>query len=136
MPGASSPDIDTLRNTQFKVDPTIGFRAGSAKRRLENSYNNPLGGYTTPQIRDAQLRSGERSIDEQAGMESRAGQYDVNNQTFQKNAYLAGLTAPPLVQTGTSGTQTGSYKTPFSAKIMPLLMQAGQTAGQIATAGG
>ena len=65
-------------------------------------------------------------------MESRAGQYDVNNQTYQKNAYLAGLTAPPLVQTGTSGTQTGAYKTPFSAKIMPMLQQGAQTAAMFA----
>lgn len=83
-----------------------------------------MGGYTTPQIRDATLRSGERDIDQQAGMESRAGQYDVNAQTYQKNAYLAGLTAPPLVQTGQSGTQIGAYKTPFSAKIMPMLQGA------------
>ena len=85
---------------------------------------NPAGGYTTPQMRDAITRTGERNIDQTAGMESRAGQYDVNNQTFQKNAYLASLTAPPLVQTGQSGTQTGAQKTPFSAKIMPMIQGA------------
>lgn len=136
MPGASSPDIDTLRSTQFKVDPTIGFRAGSAKRRLDNSFINPLGGYSTPQRDEAIRRSASRDIDMQAGMESRAGQYDVNNQTYGKNAYLAGLTAPPLVQTGTSGTYQDKFKTPFSAKIMPAMMQAAQTAGQFAGAGG
>jgi len=121
QPGASSADIDALRGTNFQVDPTIGFRAGEAKSQLRRSFINPAGGYTTPQMRDAITRSGERSIDQTAGQESRAGQYDVNNQNYQKNAYLAALTAPPLVQTGSSGTQTGSYKTPFSAKIMPAL---------------
>lgn len=69
-------------------------------------------------------------------MEARAGQYDVNNQTYQKNAYLAGLTAPPLVQTGQSGTTTEKFKTPFSAKIMPALQSAATAAAGMSGGGG
>lgn len=122
LPGASSPDIDTLRGTQFKVDPTIGFRQAAGKRQLERTLNSPTGGYRTAAMRDALQLEGERELGQQAGMESRAGQYDVNNQTYGKNLAVAGLTAPPLVQSGSTGTQVEKNKTPFSAKIMPSLM--------------
>lgn len=131
MPGASSPDIDTLRNQQFQVDPTIPYAAAASRNRLNASFINPAGGYTTPQIRDAQLHAGNRDIDQQASMATRAGQYDVNNQNYQKNAYLAALTAPPLVQSGSSGTQSQTYKTPFSSKILPMA----QSAASVAAAG-
>jgi hypothetical protein len=131
LPGASSPDIDTLRNTQFRVDPTIAFRQAAGQRQLQRTLDNPAGGYRTPAMRDALLLQGQRELGEQAGMESRAGQYDVNNQTYGKNLAVAGLTAPPLVQSGSSYTGTEKYKTPFSAKIMPAI----QTGAQIAAMG-
>jgi len=129
MPGAESPDIQTLRGTQFQIDPTIGFRSGAAKRQLSNTFLNPMGGYTTPQIRDATLRAGYRDIDQQAAEQARAGAYDVNQQNFQKNAYLASLTAPPLVQTGMTGQVKSTEKQPFSGKIMPMLQGAAMAAG-------
>ncbi len=63
-----------------------------------------MGGYATPQIRDAVLRSGERGLAQQAGMETRAGQYDVNRQNMAQNLALAGLTRGEN-QTGTSTGQ-------------------------------
>src|ERR1041384_8383540 len=124
MPGATSPDIDALRATHFQVDPTIVYRVGGAIRRQQNQFNNPAGGYTTPQMRDAIGRSQERELMQEGGAQFRAGAHDVNSQNFQKNAYLASLTAPPLVQTG--GSTTEKYKTPFSAKILPAIQAGAQ----------
>jgi hypothetical protein len=134
MPGAESPDIQTLRGTQFQMDPSIPYRAAAAKRNLYNTYQNPTGGYTTPAMQDMALRAGNRQIDEQAAQQARVGQYDVNQQNFQKNAYLASLTAPPLVQTGGTYNQNQVQKTPFSAKIMPA-MQQGAMGAMMAAAG-
>lgn len=131
MPGASSPDIDRLRDTQFQADPTIGYRAASSRNRLNASNLNPAGGYTTPQIQEARRNAANRDIDEQAAMAGRAGQYDVNNLNMGKMQFLAGLTAPPLVQSGSTSTGTEKFKTPFSAKIMPAM----QSAAQMAAAG-
>jgi hypothetical protein len=133
MPGASSPDIDTLRSSKFSVDPTIGFRAGESKRRLGNTFINPLGGYSTPQRDEAIRRAGERGIDERTGMETRAGQFDVNRLNLGKQQFLAGLTAPPLVQSGSSSTD--KFKTPFSAKIMPALQTGAQVAANMGAGG-
>ena len=124
-------DIDRLRNTQFQIDPTIGYRAGAAKRQLGQSFINPLGGYSTPQRDEAIRRSMGRQIDEDAATQFRAGQYDVNNQNYSRNLAVAGLTAPPLVQSGSSYTGQEKFKTPFSAKIMPALQQGAQTAAMM-----
>ncbi len=65
-----------------------------------------MGGYATPQIRDAVLRSGERGLAQQAGEQTRAGQYDVNQQNMGNRLALAGLTRG----TDTTGTSTSTGK--------------------------
>ena len=50
----------------------------------------------------------ERGIDEQAGMESRAGAFDVNQSRMGQLGSLAALMAPRLVQSGSSGTSAGN----------------------------
>jgi len=64
-----------------------------------------MGGYATPQIRDAVLRSGQRELAQQAGEQARMGQYDVNRLNQAKNLELAGLTRG--VDQTSSGTSTG-----------------------------
>ena len=104
----SNQYIDAFANYHPQVDPTIGFRAGEAKRRLSNSFLNPLGGFSTPQRDEAIRRAGERTIDEQAGMETRAGQYDVNQSRMGQLGSLATLMSPRIVQTGATGSSSGS----------------------------
>lgn len=140
LPGASSPDIDALRSAKYEVDPNIAYRGASSRARLNKLYNNPAGGFVTPQMRDRLIAQGGREIDQDSAMASRAGQFDVNNLNMQKGQFLAGLTAPPLVNTGasgtssgtTSGTSTDKFKTPFSAKIMPALQTGAQVAAAVA----
>jgi len=103
---------------------------------MKDSFNNPAGSYTTRAMREAIQRSQERELMQEGGAQFRAGAHDVNNQNYQKNAFLASLTAPPLVQTGQSGTQTQKMKTPFSAKILPALMGGVQGYAALSGAGG
>jgi hypothetical protein len=67
-----------------------------------------MGGYTTPQIRDAIRRSGQRELMQQAGEQAREGQFDVNRLNQSKDLALAGLTRPILTQTGSNSTQQSS----------------------------
>src|ERR1043165_6113583 len=90
----SNPYTDKSANFEPQVDPTIGYRAGAAKRQLDNSFINPLGGYSTPQRDEAIRRSMDRGIDEQAGIESRAGAFDVNQSKMGQLGSLAALMAP------------------------------------------
>lgn len=100
----SNQYIEALAGYQPQRDPSIGYRAGSAKRRLDQSFINPLGGYSTPQRDEAIRRSAERGINEQAGMEMRAGQYDVNQQRMGQLGSLAALMSPRIVEQSRTGT--------------------------------
>lgn len=100
----SNQYIDAFAGYKPQVDPTIGFRAGEAKRRLSNSFLNPLGGFSTPQRDEAIRRAAERGIDEQAGVETRAGMYDVNQQRGGQLGSLAALMSPRIVEKSRTGT--------------------------------
>jgi hypothetical protein len=125
-------DISAYRDYRPEVDPTIGFRAGSAKRQLANSFINPLGGASTPQRDEAIRRSMSRGIDEQAGMESRAGAYDVNQQRAGQLGSLAALTAPRLVQQSSSGTSSGTNNTSMGNNLFGDILGIGQGAASTA----
>jgi hypothetical protein len=62
-------------------------------------------------MRDAITRGEGRDADQEAAMESRAGQYDVNQQIGAQKGSLAALMAPRIVQTGSSGTSSGMSDT-------------------------
>lgn len=110
QPGASSPDIDALRNQKFQIDPSIGFRLGEKERQLEDSMVSPTGGYVTPQIRDAILRSGRRDLMQQAGQQTREGAFDQNKLNYSRNLAVADMTKPVLTQTSSSSSGTGAVR--------------------------
>ena len=87
-----TPDIIAARTNRAQIDPSIGARLGEKERQLASTFNNPTGGYVTPQIRDAVMRSGQRELMQQAGEQAREGQFDVNRLNQSKDLALAGLT--------------------------------------------
>lgn len=101
-------DISALRSHKFRIDPSIGYRIGGAVRRMRDTFQNPFGPNTTPQIRAATERSQERELMQEGGAQARAGAYDVNNQEYGQKLAVAGMTAPRLVQSGQKGTASGS----------------------------
>jgi hypothetical protein len=125
-PAANTPDINRLRDQQFQVDPSIGYRVGGAIRRMQSSFNNPLGGYATPAMKDAIMRTNERQLLESGSQAMREGQQDVNQMDYSRNALLAGLTQPTTQtgqsnQSGTSsqtGNITGSTSQPLLGSII------------------
>ncbi len=109
-----TPDIQAYRQWQPQTDPTIPYAAASAHERLHSSFDNPLGGYATPAMRDAIQRSGDRQIDQNASQAFRTSAYDVNQQKAGQLGNLASLTRG-VNTTGTSigtgnmsGTGTGT----------------------------
>lgn len=108
LPGASSPDIDKLREAKFDIDPGLSAEYGKARSDLNKSFQQPLGAYLSPQVRDAQMRSGNERLNRDEAEAMRKGQYDVNNMKYGRDVTVAGMTAPPLVQTGSSSSGTGT----------------------------
>ncbi len=104
----NTPDIDALRNYKAQVDPSISHRYGSALRRIKDTFQNPLGGFATPAMKDAITRSNERELAQSAGQEFREGQFDVNRMDLGRLSGLAELTAPRTVQSNETSTGTSS----------------------------
>lgn len=101
-------DVEALRNFKFTADPRIGYTYGNARNQAANSFNNPLGGAYSPQMRDQILRSTLSDLGQkEAQAYSEANQGLQGLQLGQKSA-VAAMTAPRLTQTGSSGTGSGS----------------------------
>lgn len=108
-PQTNSADIQQLRGmvaNPNEVDPTIAYGYARARQDSDNSFRNPLGAYTTPAVRDAAGRSAGRAINQEAAVATSAGRREAQDRAFQQQSYIAGLTAPPVVQTGGSSTGT------------------------------
>lgn len=102
----NTADMTAVRDHKPQADPSIPHAFGRAKANLQGSFNNPLGAATTPAVREATLRAGEQELDQAQGQAERESFNDVNQQELQKKLALAGLTAPRIVQSGSSGTST------------------------------
>lgn len=116
----STPDIERARNDSAQIDPSIGYRLGEKERQLDESLASPTGGFITPQIRDAIKRSNMREMQQEAGAETRAGQFDVNRLNQSRNLALAGLTRPILTQTGSTSSGKGTVSqgmNPFATAV-------------------
>lgn len=108
-PQTNSADIQALRGmvaNPNEVDPTIAYGYARRRQDLDNSYQNPLGAYTSPAVRDAAGRSAGRGLNMEAAVATSAGRREAQDRAFQQQSYIAGLTAPPVVQTGGSSTGT------------------------------
>lgn len=99
-------DVKAFRAFRPEIDPTIGFRQGEQVRELKRSLNNPLGSYTTPEMREQQFRRGNEQIASNAGMEQRAGQFDQNRLRLGQLSDLSGLTKPVFANTKDFGFQS------------------------------
>lgn len=137
-----SEDIKALRGYKEQIDPSIAHSYSRRQTNLKNSFNNPLGQYTTPAMRDATQRSHEGELEQEYGQAQRQGYSDMQGRTGQRLAGLAGLTAPTMVQTGGSSSGSGTYSgtgsstgsTTQSEPLLPSLLGGAASVGAAALA--
>ena len=103
-----SADITAFRNYRPQADQGISSQAAASRNRLNSSFVNPLGANYSPVMRDQIMRAGNRDIDQTESQAFRAGAYDVSQQRAGQLGSLAALTAPRLVQRGSTSSGTGS----------------------------
>lgn len=78
-----------------------------AGQQLDRSYTNPLGAFTTADVRDKAQRAQHNDLNQSMGMDlASAAQQNTEGQ-FNRQATVAGLTAPQMFQSGS--------RTPFTA---------------------
>jgi hypothetical protein len=104
----STPALDTLRSKTFEIDPGIAAQYGRQRSDLNRGFANPTGGYASPQVRDMQRQSGLERLGRDEAQAMREGQYDVNKLGYGRDIAVAGMSAPQLVQSGSTGTQKGT----------------------------
>lgn len=99
-----SADIDRLRASIAPVqeDPSIPFAFANERERINNSYKNPLGAFTSPAVRDAANRSAGAGLGMAERVASEASRQQAQERNFGQQATVAGYTAPVLTQTGGS----------------------------------
>lgn len=124
-----SKDVTALRDFNFKVDPSIGYAFGSAKNKIADSFSNPIGGYMTPEMRDRILRSSLSNLAQQEAQAKSEAYSQLQGQQFGQRAAVAGMTAPRLVTTGSSGsgTSSGTNVTTQPSDLLGTLITAGAT---------
>jgi hypothetical protein len=129
-----SPDLQKYREWQPEIDPSIPYRFARERTHLQDSFNNPLGQYTTPAVREATQRAAEGDLMQQEGQAMREGQYDVNSQTGGKQGFLASFTAPRTSTSSGTGTSAGTGTNTYTPSIMDDISQ-GVGIGKTATGG-
>lgn len=101
-------DITAFRNFQPQADPSQGFRFARQRQGFLNTFQNPLGSYTTPELREQVTRSGLEEIGQNEQQVMRESQFDLNRLKMGQLGDLASLTRPQLVNTKETGYQTNA----------------------------
>lgn len=110
---SNPPDTVATTKLQGMVDQGVDYATpirnqyARAEQQLSRSYNNPLGAYTTADVRDKSLRSQKMDLGQNLGMAlSDAAQQNAQGQ-FSRQATVAGLTAPRMYNSSSSQPFTG-----------------------------
>ncbi len=99
---STPPATQATTNLQNMVDEGVDYSTpirnayARAEQDLNNSYQNPLGAYTTADVKDKTMRSQKRAMNQSMGMDlSEAAQQNAEGK-FNRQATVAGLTRPQM----------------------------------------
>lgn len=97
--------LEDFKAWQPQDDPTIPHRFATQKRQFAQTFQNPLGAYTTPELQRQQVQSGLNEISQAQGQAYRENAFDRNQQQLGQRQAVMAATRPDLVQTGGQTTQ-------------------------------
>lgn len=127
----TTASLDKLRNEKFEIDPGLAAQYGQQRQALESSFNQPTRAYLPKQVEQQQLQSGRERLGRDEAQAMREGQHDVNRLNYGRDLAVAGMEAPTLTQTGSTGSGTSSGTTVQSESPWKI---GAQIAGQAAPA--
>lgn len=99
-------DTKAFRSWNPEADPSRPYQFARQRRDILNLYNNPLGAYTTPELREQMTKSALEENAQQEGQSALEENAQLNNAKGQKLGSLAALTAPQLQQSKQSGFES------------------------------
>lgn len=103
--------VGNMGGFKFDSDPRLPYSFARARKKVEGSYDNPTGAFTTPGIKDASLRASYEDIGQEEGQAYREENQGRNMMKYGQLADVAQMSAPRTVQTGGTSTQSGTSQT-------------------------
>ncbi len=110
-PTAASTQLQTMAQTPADFSTPIHNAYGRAEQQLGQSYNSPLGAYTTADVRDKSLREQKQGLEQNMGLDLAQAAQQSSQDAFNRQYQVAGLTAPQFYNTGGTTTSGGSLDT-------------------------
>lgn len=101
-----TPQTQAVFDMKAAKDPTIPYRYANMKKDYENSFNNPLGAYTTPAVREAANRSFGQHLAMDEAQANQKAQFNADNTNYARAVTEAQMTAPQLIQSRGNSTAT------------------------------
>ena len=120
MTPPDTADISAVRDFQFQHDPRISYNFARAAQRIDDTYRNPLGGASTPQIRDASRRASHEDLAQEEAQALREESQGLQGLDYARRVDVAGMTQPRLAQTSSSGTSSGTSNIQGTSSQNPL----------------
>ena len=99
-------------------DPSIQNRYASMEDDVRNSYDDPYGAYTSPDVRQKSMLSRLLKLNTERDKALSENRFNTQQQRFGNKVSIAQLTAPSLVQTGGSSSGTVTQSQPLFGQIM------------------
>lgn len=116
----------SLQDWKPQVDPSVGYSFARARRNIANTFQNPLGGYTSAGTREAEQRNRYQDLGQQEAQAMQEAAFAANQQEYAKRLALADMLGPKVVQTGGSGQSSGTTVQTQSPGIAGILGGAAQ----------
>ena len=92
-------DVKAYRGWEPERDPSRPYQFARQRRDILNLYNNPLGAYTTPELRESMTKSALEENAQQEGQSALEENAQYNTQKGGKLSDIAKMTAPVQQQT-------------------------------------
>src|SRR5574343_862411 len=91
-------EVKDLKNFRYEKDPRLPFIFANRKQQYAESYDNQLGAYTTPMVRDQAVRANNAKLDQEYAAASAAENAQGNNIRLGQLTSVADMMSPQLVQ--------------------------------------
>lgn len=101
--------LEDLKGWRPEADPTIGANFARQRQDFERSFVTPTGGYSTPQLRQQEMRAGIQDIGQNEAVARRADQYDQNRLRLGQLSDVSSQSAPEFAQTKGQQQQQGGF---------------------------
>lgn len=101
-----TPEFEAFQNLEIERDPSLPFQFGRQRQDFLNTFQNPMGAYTTPEMRRNMTQAGLQDIAQNEGQANREANFDFNRLNLGKAETAMNFTRPQLVSNKESGFQT------------------------------